>query len=463
MAPRNPEGNDTWLRHLARLPWWLPVLGAGLVYLGLHRLAPGDSASGQIPGTDLGHLVRALAGLGQWLIPGALLLASGIMAHRRRRARLLCREVAADPLGTALRDLGRSDFEALVAEVFRQQDYQVGGPLAGPDGGAGEMLLTRRDERSGVPPPHPASPAGTSPPLAVVHARQWRAWQVGAAEVQGLIAAMRARGAGRGFLVIPGEFTRDARRLAEGKSIELIDGARLRALLRAGAVTLAAAASPRPRRRLRIPVRPLLRLAGVLLAAAAILGGFRWILSLPDKRLGPAEPPRTAEASPPPGPTLLVPEPPATPAATEPPTPPPPPGLGGFRSVQELDAAFEAFYIPPPGCASPGSHAEMVECANHRIRARRGYMAAGTPAEPELAPGPEEGQEEVPAWDNSDAAINALAPLRPPQPDAAESPPAPAGTPGPAPEPPPRLAGPKEKDPAATYVPYDPKAPWVEP
>jgi len=122
-----------------------------------------------------------------------------------------------------------------------------------------------------------------------------------------------------------------------------------------------------------------------------------------------------------------------------------------------MDAAFDAFYIPPPGCASPDSHEAMVTCANDRIRARRGYMAAGTPAE--LAPEPEpqeveEGQEEVLAWDNSEAAIDALAPPQPNQPNPADVP---------APEAPAQPPEPQKKSPEATYAPYDPKAPWVEP
>ena len=108
------------------------------------------------------------------------------------------------------------------------------------------------------------------------------------------------------------------------------------------------------------------------------------------------------------------------PRAKYPPAPPPPPGLGGFRSVQELDAAFEAFYVPPPGCADPDSHADIVACANHRIRARKGYMAAGTPTEPELVPEAQEGGRGL-AWDD-EAAINALVPPHPDQadPDAAQ-------------------------------------------
>ena len=217
---------------------------------------------------------------------------------------------------------------------------------------------------------------------------------MGAAEVQELIAAMGAKGAGRGVLVIPGEFTRDAGRLAEGRPIELIDGAGLHALAqgpgscRPRIVRLAEARWrwPFKRPRLHIPLGPVLHLVGTLAVAGALYGGFQWVLSLPDKRLPQPEVPqpwwrrtraRRSWSRNPPRPRRHL-----RPHHRR------PAGLGGFRSVQELEAAFDAFYVPPPGCASPASRADMVECANHRIRARQGFMVAGTPSSPSRKWGP---------------------------------------------------------------------------
>ena len=420
-------------------------------------------------------------------------------AYRRWHTALLGREPTADPVETTLRGLGLNDFEALVADVFRQQGYQVSEGAAGYAGGRREILLTRADEHAIAPPPQ-ADSRGTPPASAVVHIRYWQAWRVGATEVRELTAAVAAKGAERGFLVVPGELTRDARRMAAGSPIEMIDGAGLRALVQTGRggppapmfssgirpiagiprpsqsarlgspplrrlplLQRSAVVGPGTGRWVRVALRHALRLVGVLLAAGAILGGFDWITRLPDKRLAPAEPPKPAAAQISQAATNLGAE-PAAPAAPikAPPTPSPPPGLGGFRSVQELDAAFEAFYVPPPGCTDPASHADMVECANHRIRARKGYMAAGTPAEPDMAPEPQEGQDGDLAWDE-EAAINALVPPQEDQP----SPDAPAwdsdGAPALAREAPPLRPKPEEKQPEATYVPYDPKAPWIEP
>lgn len=491
MVHRGPRATTAWRMRLSRLPWWAWVLGAILAYLGLHDLAGRGLEPQYGPGTDTGQLIRALFGLAQWLIPAALV---AVAAHRRWRAQHLRRGLSADPVGTALGDLAPGDFEALVAEVFQKRGYLVSEPAGGYSGGRRELLLDRA-----VAPVGRNGGRRAAPISAVAHIRYWQAWRIGVTEVQELAAAMSVSGAERGFLVVPGEFTRDARHAAEGKAIEMIDGASLRALVEAGrggpptpasstaiwrrwrlphalgasrgdylharhlAVRRGAAtAGPTPRRRMRVPVRGVLRLAGVLLAAAAILGGFRWITGLPDKRLAPAEQPRGAPSPMSEAATSLAPQPP-TPAApvNSPPARPPPPGLGGFRSVHELDAAFDAFYVAPPGCANPASQAEIVECANHRIRARKGYMAAGTPTESEAVEDDQQDRQGDLVWDE-EAAINALVPPQPdlPNPDATQWE-GPDVAPEPPTPPPPRR--PEAKDPAATYAPYDPKAPWVEP
>ncbi len=201
MVPRDPTATHDWLRLLSRLPWWLGVLGAILAYLALRGLASQAYAPGQTPGTGAGPLLRALAELGQWLLPAALLAVAAVTGYRRWRASLLHRELTADPVRTSLRDLSPSDFEALVAEVFRHQGYQVSEPVTRYSGGPREILLTRPDAPA-IAPRRQASPRGTSPslavvplplpashgtptPSAVVHIRYWQAWRVGASRSPG--------------------------------------------------------------------------------------------------------------------------------------------------------------------------------------------------------------------------------------------------------------------------------------
>jgi hypothetical protein len=458
MAPqRDSLFLGSWWRPMARLPWWLWTLAAMVAALFLHWLAG-------LGGVDGGwHLIRVLAGLGQWPVPGALLLAAAVSGYRRWHGHRLHRTLAADPRALALADLGWGEFVLLVAEVFRARGYRVDEAAQIPAGGGHFLHLDGIDGHT------------------LVLCRHWHAWRVGAAEVQELIAAMGAKGAARGVLVIPGDFTRDARRLAAGRRIELIDGAGLQALAQCpepmpGQTIPAGRGGPQPWQwrfkwpQRRIPLRPVFRLVGTLAVAGALYGGFQWVMGLPDKRLAP---PVVAEHAVARAAAILVPEPAQAPALPPPSPPPRGPGMGGVRSVQELEAAFESFYVPPPGCASPVGRADMVECANHRIRARQGFMVSGTPFEPgpgsEAGPSAESGDlvgaipADDPAWYDP-AVIEALAPPgssaqapqrsdRTPASGPLESVPPDAGVT-------PRAAEPTKRDPASTYAPYDPSALW---
>jgi hypothetical protein len=46
-------------------------------------------------------------------------------------------------------------------------------------------------------------------------------------------------------------------------------------------------------------------------------------------------------------------------------------------TIRELEAAFNANYIPPPECNDWASRAQMVSCGNHRMRALRAFVQGG--------------------------------------------------------------------------------------
>ena len=131
-------------------------------------------------------------------------------------------------------------FEMLVGEGFRQQGYQVvetGG--GGADGGV-DLILKKSGEKY------------------LAQCKQWRAFKVGVEVVRELYGVMAAKGATGGFVVTSGRFTEEAARFAEGRNVELIDGARLQKLLRmvkaGGPGRAIAAASAQPIR--PDPVKP---------------------------------------------------------------------------------------------------------------------------------------------------------------------------------------------------------------
>lgn len=48
-----------------------------------------------------------------------------------------------------------------------------------------------------------------------------------------------------------------------------------------------------------------------------------------------------------------------------------------YRSITELEAAFNAKYVPPPECYDWDTNDQMVRCGNHRMRARRAFIESG--------------------------------------------------------------------------------------
>lgn len=116
------------------------------------------------------------------------------------------------PDADLLAGIGWAEFERQVAEGFRHRGYAVS-ETGGGGGRAVDMVLTRGQDRF------------------LVDCKPWRTLAVGPAPVRELIALVRHREAAGGFVVSSGEFTEEARRLAAGHPVQLIDGKVLRELL----------------------------------------------------------------------------------------------------------------------------------------------------------------------------------------------------------------------------------------
>jgi restriction system protein len=217
---------------VAKLPWWAGVLLAVGFYLALHAYAarpvPQLAQPGQLGAMVTQMLWRTLAFYGQYLLPLLCLIGAIASAVRRRSRAQLLERTTASMSADALNGMSWRQFEQLVGEGFRRQGYQVGETgQTGPDGGVD--LELRRDTE-----------------LHLVQCKQWRAQRVGVAVVRELYGAMAARGAAGGFVVTSGRFTDEARRFADGRHVQLIDGDRLKGLLAAGSQPPAAATPSRP-------------------------------------------------------------------------------------------------------------------------------------------------------------------------------------------------------------------------
>lgn len=184
---------------LARLPWWVSVAVAVVVYVAVAEVLPrtmGDS-------TMFGPFVDIVS---KFAVPIAalFLIPAGASALRSRRSRRL---LAASRSIDQIRDLGWEEFEELMEAYYEREGYDVvreGG--SGPDGGV-DLRLRKGGE------------------TVLVQCKQWRTRRVGpkvVRELQGVVSAEQADG---GVVVAAGSFTTEAERFARDVPIELVDGA----------------------------------------------------------------------------------------------------------------------------------------------------------------------------------------------------------------------------------------------
>lgn len=115
------------------------------------------------------------------------------------------------------------EFEQLVGEGFRLQGFDVrehGG--ARPHGDV-DIVLQRGKE------------------VFLVQCAEWRATKVGIDTVRDLYGVMLARGANGGFVVTSGRFTEEAIAFVEGRNVRLVDGPKLKGLMRQATDSLSGA------------------------------------------------------------------------------------------------------------------------------------------------------------------------------------------------------------------------------
>ena len=133
MGRRRRSGVEDLVAIVAALPWWV---GAGLAVVSfmLLRMLAGAEAPPATGVADLGPtafrtVAIAFAKPGQWIVPGVFVFAAVIAFIRQVKARKLVDRFGS---GDAESPLTWREFEALVAEIYRQQGYRVAETPAGP-------------------------------------------------------------------------------------------------------------------------------------------------------------------------------------------------------------------------------------------------------------------------------------------------------------------------------------------
>jgi restriction system protein len=202
---------------VALLPWWACMGAALLSYLVLSAIAKPVVVTAVQP-NQIGQVMtqsvfRAMAMVGQFVVPVLCLAAAAVSAARRRHRAGLVASVARSRAPDALEGVGWREFELLVGEVFRLQGYEVsevGG--GGADGGV-DLVLRKHREKF------------------LVQCKQWKAFKVGVQVVREFYGVMAANGAAGGFVVTSGSFTEEAVAFASGRNVTLVDGPKLFGLI----------------------------------------------------------------------------------------------------------------------------------------------------------------------------------------------------------------------------------------
>jgi restriction system protein len=225
MARRNKDGEalEGLVYLIARLPWWLGLAVAVASYLLLHSVAaspmPAVTDPKQLNTAVAGSVWRAVATVGQYLVPLLCLAGAGVSVFKRRQASQLHSDAANRADGIA--QMSWREFEVLVGEYFRHLGFSVavtGG--GGPDGGV-DLLLQKGSDRY------------------LVQCKHWRARRVGVEAVRELYGVMAAQRKAGGFVVTSGDFTDEARAFASGREVQLINGRALQQAVQAQSAAIA--------------------------------------------------------------------------------------------------------------------------------------------------------------------------------------------------------------------------------
>jgi restriction system protein len=218
MARRRSGAAQDVVNITSRLPWWAGVVAALVAFVALRLVAgvevPVPAGSKQIGGAVIVQAVRSVAFLGQWIVPALFLVGAAVSYFKQRKRAALHGEVARRGRLSAFADMSWQDFERVVGEYFRRRGFNVAETGGGGADGGVDIALNRGSDRY------------------LVQCKHWRALRVGVEPVRELYGVIHARRSAGGFVVTSGSFTDEAKRFAEGREIELIDGAALAGAIR---------------------------------------------------------------------------------------------------------------------------------------------------------------------------------------------------------------------------------------
>lgn len=196
--------DESLLKVLIRVPWWIGAAGAVLVLVlrviwlrwAVHN--GGQFAPILLSFSYLLYAVAAIFALG----------ALGSLIRQLWHGRLLDKQAGQSTID----QLSWREFERLLQEAFRRQGYLSVETASGPDGGY--VIALRKDGKRYL-----------------VQCKHWKSRQIDVKVVRELWGVIAACGATGGFVVASGGFTADAKNFAQTVNLQLIDGIRLNRMI----------------------------------------------------------------------------------------------------------------------------------------------------------------------------------------------------------------------------------------
>lgn len=209
MAKRNQSG----IAFVASMPWPVGIALGFIAYLAM-RYGIGwyftTSHNPYLSGLGDASAKGIYAPVGWMLLGGCWIAATVSFFGQARRRMLLDTQSGID----SLRRMHWKEFEMLTGEAFRRQGYDVTeNGLGGADGGI-DLTLRKNGKTT------------------LVQCKQWRTRQISVNVVREMFGLLTHHRADAVKIVALGDYTPDARRFAQGKPIELVDGNALVATVR---------------------------------------------------------------------------------------------------------------------------------------------------------------------------------------------------------------------------------------
>ena len=217
MARKKTSPLEDMIDIVAMLPWWVGVSIAIIGYLVLHGMA-GPVQVGSVQPAQVGQLmtqtmIATFANIGQYIVPLVGLAGAVTSFFRREQRTALISSVAQSKSAKALDGMSWREFEMLVGEAYALQGYSVAETGGGGADGGVDLVLTKDGQKF------------------LVQCKQWQSQKVGVNVVREMYGLMTAESAASAILICSGIFTQEAKSFAEGRPIDLVDGAQLEALI----------------------------------------------------------------------------------------------------------------------------------------------------------------------------------------------------------------------------------------